>query len=315
MTGDVADYREVGDSLEIGVSTGERRRRARLVRPRRRDHRRGPRGAVRRRLRGARARRSRTCCCRRRVLLACTSPSCRRCARSSRRRARCRTGRRPRCGSAASRPACGRSWPSSASSTRQAAGVAAAGRRRCSRSTQLDAVTESPADARARELRPYQRDGFHWLAFLWQHRARRHPRRRHGARQDAADARADLPRPGARTRAAARSSSSRRRASCPNWAAEAARFAPDLRGGDGHRHARAGAARTWPRSSRAPTSSSPRTRCSGSTSTPTAPAGGPGWSSTRRSSSRTTSPRPTSARAGCRRRSSSRSPARRWRTT
>ena len=70
------------------------------------------------------------------------------------------------------------------------------------------------------------------------------------------------------------------------------------------------------RPSPAPTSSSPPTRCSGWTTTAyAAHRRGPGWSWTRRSSSRTTSPRPTSARAGCPRRSSSRSPARRWRTT
>ncbi len=45
-------------------------------------------------------------------------------------------------------------------------------------------------------------------------RARRDPRRRHGTRQDAAGARADLPRARGATRASARSWSSRRRASC-----------------------------------------------------------------------------------------------------
>ena len=38
VIGQPADYREAGDSLEIGVSTDELRRRARLVRPRRDDH-------------------------------------------------------------------------------------------------------------------------------------------------------------------------------------------------------------------------------------------------------------------------------------
>ena len=62
----------------------------------------------------------------------------------------------------------------------------------------------------------------------------------------------------------------------PNWAAEAARFAPEPEGGDRSPTRWPAAAPTWPRSSRAPTSWSPRTRCCGSTSTPTRRRTGPG---------------------------------------
>ena len=57
VVGEPADYRDVGDSLTIGVSTVEHRRRARLVRPRRDDQRRRARAAVRRGVHGARERR------------------------------------------------------------------------------------------------------------------------------------------------------------------------------------------------------------------------------------------------------------------
>ncbi len=45
------------------------------------------------------------------------------------------------------------------------------------------------------ELRSYQREGFWWLAFLWEPRPRWDPRRRHGAGQDAAGAGAGRARP------------------------------------------------------------------------------------------------------------------------
>ena len=59
----------------------------------------------------------------------------------------------------------------------------------------LDQLTdiEPPATLSA-QLRPYQREGFNWLRFLWRPPARRHPRRRHGFGQDAAVARAHLSR-------------------------------------------------------------------------------------------------------------------------
>ncbi len=67
--------------------------------------------------------------------------------------------------------------------------------------------------------------------------AGRDPRRRHGSRQDAADARARLPRPRRTTRTPARSSWSRRRASSRPGSREAARFAPSSERPRRHRHA------------------------------------------------------------------------------
>jgi hypothetical protein len=66
------------------------------------------------------------------------------------------------------------------------------------RATALRDLTEIPQpDPVGLEtaLRPYQLEGFRWLAFLWDHGPRRDPGRRHGAGQDAAGARA---RPAAR---------------------------------------------------------------------------------------------------------------------
>ncbi len=81
---------------------------------------------------------------------------------------------------------------------------------------ELDAIAEyEPPATLTAELRPYQRDGFALARVALGPGARRDPRRRHGARQDAAGARADLPRARAQPRCADRSSWSRRRASCP----------------------------------------------------------------------------------------------------
>ena len=143
--------------------------------------------------------------------------------------------------------------------------------------------------------------------------ARRHPRRRHGAGQDAAGAGADLPRARASPASAARSWSSRRPASSSNWAAEAARFAPTSRVPSPTRCAsrlgdladdgrRGGRRRHLVR------------RCSGSTTRPTR--GRSGRAGPRRGAVREEPPgQAPPVRRGCRRRSSWRSPARRWRTT
>ena len=66
---------------------------------------------------------------------------------------------------------------------------------------EIDAIAEHdpPATLQA-QLRPYQRAGFGWLASLRELENRRDPRGRHGTRQDAAGARADLPRMRARPR-------------------------------------------------------------------------------------------------------------------
>ena len=66
---------------------------------------------------------------------------------------------------------------------------AEAWRRQVAALLELDEIAHhDPPAALEAELRPYQREGFGWLASLWELRARRRPRRRHGARQDAADA-------------------------------------------------------------------------------------------------------------------------------
>ena len=117
VDGAPAVYRETGDlaadrRLHRRVGRGHR-----LVRPGHPDQRRGPRRSRSPTSSSPWPPASRTCCCRTGRTSRCRSPSCRRCARSSRRPGRCRTRRRARCGSAASRPACGTSWPRSASST------------------------------------------------------------------------------------------------------------------------------------------------------------------------------------------------------
>ena len=142
---------------------------------------------------------SRTCCCPTARTSRWTSRSSLQLARliEEARALQDRPGR-PRCGSAGSRPGCGRSSPPSAVSRQagrawqqQVSGLLDRrdrGRAECRR---------RPADAR--RCGPYQLAGFDWLAFLLATPARRHPRRRHGPRQDAADAGADLPRAGSRT--------------------------------------------------------------------------------------------------------------------
>ena len=76
---------------------------------------------------------------------------------------------------------------------------------------------EPPAGLRA-TLRPYQRHGLAWLQHLRANGARRHPRRRHGPRQDAADDRPPRRREGGRPPRRARRWSSRR----PAWSATGA---------------------------------------------------------------------------------------------
>ena len=126
-----------------------------------------------------------------------------------------------------------------------------------------------PADLRA-ELRPYQREGVRWLAFLRRGRARRAPRRRHGPRQDAPGARR-APRPDARGRA----------------------DQPARQLGGGDRALPAGAARgrlprrRAARSTRAPTSRSRATRSCAATATCSRPSRGTPSCSTRRRRSRT----------------------------
>ena len=301
IDGGLPDYRDVGESLEIGVSTGEVDGRARLVRPRRHGHRRGARGAVRRAVRGARRAARRTCC----------SPTARTSRSASRelRALRQLIEEARALQDAPTAPAADQPLPGGA-----VGGARRARRRRPSRrerwQRQVGGAARRRRARRARsrrpaldaELRPYQREGFAWLASLWEH----------GLGGILADdmglgktlqtlalichARERGP------RRARRSWSSRRRASCRNWVSEAARFAPDLRVVAGRRDTLA-RARRGARGGRspAPTSSSPPTRCCGSTTTPTGAVAWAGWSSTRRSSSRTTRPRPTSARGELRR--------------
>ena len=142
--------------------------------------------------------------------------------------------------------------------------MAAAGRRPARRWTRRRRTARRPSCSA--ELRPYQQDGFGWLAFLWEHRLGGiladdmglgktlqalalicHARERDPAGGAVPDRRADQ-------RGA-------------NWVAEAARFTPGLRVvpiTDTLRPARRRTSASW---SPGPTSSSPPTPCSGSTST------------------------------------------------
>ena len=212
VSGTSAAYREAGDSLQIGVST-ERDRRARRT---------GSTSASRDASRDARSRSrtcswrwpraSRTCCCPTARTSPCRSPSCRRCARSSRRRGPCRTRRAGRCGSAGSRRACGRSWPRWASSSaRPRRGSSRS--RACCRSIEARRNRAARGPVRAAAALPAR--GVRLAVLPLAPPARRHPRRRHGSGQDAADARADLSRHEHAGRRGARSSSSRRPASSP----------------------------------------------------------------------------------------------------
>ena len=136
-------------------------------------------------------------------------------------------------------------------------------------------------------------------------RARRDPRRRHGAWQDAAGAGPDLPRTRAR----------RGYRPVPGRCPDQRRVQLGCGGGALRSRLRVDTVTdTLARSGRAidevaaPTSWSRRTRCFGWKPMPTAPWPGLACSSTRRSSSRTTRARPTAAFASWRRRSSWRSP-------
>ena len=156
---------------------------------------------------------------------------------------------------------------------------------------------EPPAGLRAR-LRPYQQDGFGWLAFLWEHRL--------------GGILADDMGLGKTLQCLALISHARQRdpAAGPflivaptsvvaNWAAEAARFAPDLTGGAGIRHRGPPRPATSASSPRAPMPSSRPTLCCASTSRPTPRWAGRASCWTRPSRPRTASRRSTSAPAGC----------------
>ena len=100
------------------------------------------------------------------------------------------------CGSAATRRACGTSSPRSASSPsrrRRGSGRST----RCSSSTRSPSTSCPPTLQRGAAPLPARRLRLARVALGA--RARRHPRRRHGPRQDAAGARARLPRPRARS--------------------------------------------------------------------------------------------------------------------
>ncbi len=232
-----ADYREASDSLRDRRLDQRDGRRHRLVRPRGHDHRRRAASAVRRRVRRAQPRASRTCCWPTAPISPWTSPSCRRWPALIEEARALQDA--PPGELRISRFQAGL-WEELAGTRRgRSPGrrLAAAGRRaavgwlgRCRGSGEL----RRPAPAGP--LRPYQLDGFGWLAFLWEHRLG-------GILADdmglgktlqalalICHARQAEPERGRR------SWSSRRPASCPNWAAEAARFAPGLEGGGDHRH-------------------------------------------------------------------------------
>ena len=226
---------------------------------------------------------------------------------------RCRSGR-PACGSAAtSRPLGGLRG----TRRRDRAGRRVAGQRHRA-AARLERVepTALPTGLHA-TLRPYQLDGFDWLAFLWQHRLG-------GILADdmglgktlqtlalIAHARNREPR-----EPRARSSSSRRPPCVSNWPTKAQRFAPELCacvGDHRHRGQRADDLAAEPR--RRGCRRSPRTRCSGSTSTSTGRTSWAGLHPRRGAVRQEHRPRPYRCARDLTRRSSSRSPAPRWRTT
>ena len=103
---------------------------------------------------------------RRALLLALASRRCSACATSSRRRASSRSGRPVRA-SAATRP---RSGPTSKTSPTSPSPPSAGGAT-AEALRDLDRIPPTPLPAGLHaQLRPYQRTGFDWLAFLWQHR-------------------------------------------------------------------------------------------------------------------------------------------------
>ena len=167
-----------------------------------------------------------------------------------------------RCGSAASRRACGRSWPA-LGVVEPRRGPGSSRSRACWRSTG-SRPPHCPAHFRA-QLRPYQREGVDWLCFLWRHRL--------------GGVLADDMGLGKTVQTLALICHAREvepagdpflivapTSVVPNWAAEAARFARGC-GSSPSPTRCAGAARSCGRRSPARTSWSPRTRCSGSTRT------------------------------------------------
>ena len=100
------------------------------------------------------------------LLLARASLACSGCAISSRRPPSCANGRRVH-GSAATRRRCGRT--SRTSPTRAVPAVSWRAAAEGLRDVERVESTPLPQLLRA-DLRPYQREGFDWLAFLWRHR-------------------------------------------------------------------------------------------------------------------------------------------------
>ena len=273
VTGEPADYREAGDSLRIAVSTDEVAGDTRLVRPRRDDHRRGPRGAVRSRCSSRSAAASRICCCP-------TAPTSR-LDKPELQALRPADRGGPGAAGLARRPAADQPVPG-----RALGRAGRAGRDRRTRRRPGGEQVQGAAVSSTRRPSPSPPAGLRAAAAPLPARrvrlagvpvgapARRDPRRRHGARQDAAVPRPDQPRPGARPgggpvpdrRADQRRGELGRRG-------RAVRPGPDGGAVTGTLARRGRATRAS--SSRAPTSSSRPTRCCASTSTAYAEVG---WS-------------------------------------
>ena len=190
VSGDAADYREAGDSLQIGVSTGEVTGETDWFDLGVSDHRRGTRGAVRRGVPGAGRGRVAPAAARRRVLL---PPEARAAGVAHADRGGARAAgpdRRP----AADQPVPGGPVGGAGRTRRRRApgtGVAAAGRGPAvARPAHRHRAARDPVRAAA----PLPARGIRLAVLPLAPPARRHPRRRHGSRQDAAVARADLPR-------------------------------------------------------------------------------------------------------------------------
>ena len=167
IVGEKPDYQELTEAPELDHQHGGDGR-ERLVRPRRHGQRRRPQPCRSATCSRRSARRQTHLLLRGRVLLLAGAAGASTAAPAHRGGPGAAGQRNRRCGSAATRPGCGRTWRSSASRSRQAARVARAGRGPAGDSTAVG-PDRLPAGLHA-ELRPYQREGFDWLRFLWRHR-------------------------------------------------------------------------------------------------------------------------------------------------
>ena len=99
----------------------------------------------------------------------------------------------------------------------------------CAARARLDLRRTQPPGSLTAQLRPYQRDGFNWLASLWEFELGGILADDMGLGKTLQALALVLPHPGHRARTQLRSWSWHQPASCPNWVSEAARFTPALK--------------------------------------------------------------------------------------